>query len=69
MVRRGLLSDEDRKLLLKVYNLLEDLLETLEILEDEDLMREIREAVEDVRLGRVREYSEFIRELREAGEI
>ena len=60
MVRRRLLSDEDRKLPLKVYSLLEDLLETLEILEDEDLMREIREAEEDVRLDRVREYSEFI---------
>ena len=45
---------EDRTLLFKVSSLLEEILETLEILEDEDAMKSIREAEEDVKSGRVR---------------
>jgi len=59
----GLLTVEDRTLLFKVSSLLEEILETLEILEDEDAMKSIREAEEDVKSGRVRSYDEFIREL------
>jgi len=33
---RVLLSDEDRALLLRISNLLEELLETLEVLEDKE---------------------------------
>ncbi|MCP8322431.1 MAG: hypothetical protein H3Z52_16060 [archaeon] len=66
---KALLTDEDRALLLKVSSLLEEIIETLEILEDKDAMRSIREAEEDVRAGRVRSYEEFIEELRKSGEI
>lgn len=64
-----LLSNEDRALLLKVSNLLEEILETLDILEDKDMMKSIREAEEDVKAGRVRDYNEFIEELKQSGEI
>ena len=64
-----LLTDEDRALLLKVSDLLEEIIETFDILEDEDAMRSIREAEEDVKAGRVRDYNEFIEELRKSGEI
>jgi len=67
--RSVLLTDEDRELLRRVSELLEELLETLEILADQELMEAIREAEEDVEAGRVRDYEEFIRELREAGEM
>ncbi|MDI6847198.1 MAG: hypothetical protein QMD23_03595 [Candidatus Bathyarchaeia archaeon] len=66
---RVLLTDEDRALLLKVSNLLEEIIETFDILEDEDAMKSIREAEEDVKAGRVRGYNEFIEELRESGEV
>jgi len=66
---RVLLTDEDRALLLKVSSLLEEIIETFDILEDEDAMKSIREAEEDVKAGRVRGYSEFIEELRKSGEI
>jgi len=66
---RVLLTDEDRALLLKVSSLLEEIIETFEILEDEDVMKSIREAEEDVKAGRVRGYDEFIEELRRSGEI
>ena len=64
-----LLTDEDRALLLKVSSLLEEIVETLDILEDEDAMKSIREAEEDVKGGRVRGYNEFLKELKKSGEI
>lgn len=64
-----LLTDEDRTLLLKVSSLLEEIIETLEILEDEETMKAIKEAEEDVKAGRVRSYDEFIKELKKPGEV
>jgi chorismate mutase len=64
-----LLTDEDRALLLKVSGLLEEIIETLEILADEDTVKSIREAEEDVKAGRVRDYNEFLKELKQSGEI
>lgn len=69
VVRGALLTDEDRELLRRVHALLEEVLETLEILADKELMKALKEAEEDVRVGRVRDYEEFIKELREAGEM
>jgi hypothetical protein len=70
MSREGvLLTDEDRTLLLKMNTLLEELIETLEILEDADTMKAIKEAEEDVKAGRVRSYDEFIKELKKSGQI
>lgn len=66
---RDLLTEEDRALLTKVSGLLEELLETVAILEDDDTMEAIRKAEEDVKAGRVRDYEEFIKELRDSGEI
>jgi PHD/YefM family antitoxin component YafN of YafNO toxin-antitoxin module len=64
-----LLTDEDRALLLKINTLMEELIETLEILEDENTMKDIKEAERDVKAGRVRSYNEFIKELKESGQI
>ena len=66
---RALLTAEDRALLSKVSGLLEELLETVTILEDEDTMEVIREAEDDEKAGRVRDYDEFIKELKNSGEI
>jgi len=64
-----LLTDEDRTLLLKVSGLLEGIIETLEILEDEDTMKSIKEAEEDVKAGRIKGYNEFLKKLKKSGEI
>jgi len=64
-----LLTDEDRALLLKINTLLEELIETLEILEDKNTMKAIKEAEGDVKVGRVRSYNEFIKELKKSGQI
>ena len=54
-----LLTDEDRTLLFKVSNLLEEVIETLNILEDEDTVKSTKEAEEDIKAGRVRDYNDF----------
>ena len=64
-----LLTDEDRALLVKVSNLLEELVETFSILEDKQAMSCLKRAERDVKAGRVREYDDFFRELKEAGEV
>jgi hypothetical protein len=64
-----LLTNEDRALLLKVSNLLEEVVETFSILEDKEAMSCIKEAEEDVKAGRVRDYDEFLKELKKSGEI
>jgi len=64
-----LLTDKDRALLLKVSSLLEEIIETLDILEDKDAIKSIKQAEEDVKAGRVRSYNEFLKELKQSGEI
>jgi len=64
-----ILTEEDRKLLLRVNRLLEEVLETLEIMGDDETVKAIREAEEDLRADRVRNYDEFVEELRRSGEI
>lgn len=64
-----LLTDEDRALLLKVSSLLEEIIETFNILEDEEAMASIKQAEEGVKAGRVRGYDEFFEELKRSGEI
>jgi PHD/YefM family antitoxin component YafN of YafNO toxin-antitoxin module len=64
-----LLTEEDRALLLKVSSLLEVIIETFDVLRDEETMRSVREAEEDLRAGRVRGYGEFIEELKKSGKI
>ena len=63
----SLLTEEDRALLRRVVELLESLLETLDILLDRDTMKALEEAEEDLASGRVRDFDEFVRELRETG--
>ena len=65
----SILTDEDRKLLLRVNQLLEEVLETLEVMSDKETVEAIREAEEDVKAGRIRGYDEFVEELRRSGEI
>jgi len=69
MTENVLISDEDRVLLVKVSGLLEELVETFNILEDKETMARLKEAEEDVKAGRVREYNDFLKELKETGEI
>lgn len=59
-----LLRKEDVELLVKLRNFIDDLLETVEVMSDEELVREIKEALEDVRKGRLTDWQELLRELK-----
>ena len=65
----SLLTEEDRKLLLKVHKLLEEVLETIEILENKETVKAIEEAEKNIEKGEVRNYKEFIEELEKTHEI
>jgi hypothetical protein len=69
MPENVLLTDEDRALLIKVSNLLGEIVETFNILEDKEAMASIKQAEKDIKAGRVRDYAEFLKELKQAGEI
>ncbi|MDR2707678.1 MAG: hypothetical protein LBB87_02895 [Nitrososphaerota archaeon] len=65
----ALITDKDRVLLVKVRGLLEELVEMFNFLEDKEAMASLKEAEADVKGGRVRDYDDFLKELRESGEI
>ena len=64
-----LLTNEDRALLFKVSGLLEELVETFSILEDKEAMSSLKRAEKDVKTGKVRDYGDFLKELKKTGEI
>lgn len=51
--------------LIQTRNLLDELLETLDIISSPKSMKKIASAEEDVRKGRVRDFNEFLSELEE----
>jgi hypothetical protein len=63
------LDREQMELLLKTKNLLEELIETLDIMADREMVEAIRKGKEDLKAGRTRSYEEFIEELRKSDEI
>ena len=69
MPQSTLLTDEDRNLLAKVSNLLEQLTETISILEDKEAMADLKQAKKEAKEGKLRNYNDFSTELKEAGEI
>ena len=63
------LNDDDRKLILEtrlkldeVTKLMAELLETVEILNDPEMMKKIRQGREDVKAGRVKELHRLLKE-------
>ena len=69
MTPHALITDEDRTLLVKVSSLLEELVETISVLEDKEAMVAIKQADRDAKTKKTRDYDEFIAELKQTGEI
>ena len=69
MPERVLLTDDDRALLVKVSDLLEEVVESFSILEDKEAMLGLDKAEKDVKAGRIRDYDDFLKELKEPGEF
>jgi len=64
-----LLTNEDRALLTKVSNLLEEIVETITVQEDKEALQAIKQADKDAKTKKTRDYDEFIAELKQTGEI
>jgi PHD/YefM family antitoxin component YafN of YafNO toxin-antitoxin module len=63
------LDENDRKLILEtkqklneVTRLMEELMDTVEILSDPEMMKNIREGLEDIKAGRVKELRSLLKE-------
>ncbi len=58
-----MLTAEEKKLLTKAANLMEELFETIEISQDKKLIKELKAALQEVEEGKTRPLEELIREL------
>ena len=66
---KSLLSTQDRKLLVETRHLLEELLETEEVLRDKALMKSTKESQRDVKSGRLYPIGQLKRKLREEDKL
>ncbi|NLF83859.1 MAG: hypothetical protein GX568_07750 [Candidatus Gastranaerophilales bacterium] len=64
-----LLTDEDRALPIKSRGLLEEAVKTMSILEDKKTMTNLKQADQDIKAGRVRDYAEFLKEPKDTDQI
>ncbi len=60
MMSKALLTTEERKLLERAINLMEELVETLEVMRDEELMEDLKEALKEIKEGKVKSLSELM---------
>ena len=58
-----LLTSEEKELLSRAANLMEELLETLEVAQDKKLVKDLKVALKEVGEGKTRPLDELIREL------
>jgi DNA-directed RNA polymerase subunit K/omega len=64
-----LLTADEKKLLARAANLMDELLETLEVMQDKELVKDLKIALREVEEGKTRPLDELIRELDLEGEI
>jgi|Deesub1362A_J573_1020465.scaffolds.fasta_scaffold00153_18 hypothetical protein len=64
-----LLTAEEKKLLTRAANLMDELLETLEVMHDKELVEDLRVALREVEEDKTRPLDELIRELNLEEEI
>jgi len=69
VLARSLLTQQDRQLLLETRNILEELLETEEVLRDKALMESIKQSRRDVKTGRVYTVAQLKQKLRKQGKL
>ena len=64
-----LLTSEEKELLSRAANLMEELLETLEVAQDKKLVKDLRAALKEVDDGKTRPLDELVRELNLEDEV
>ena len=63
------MTAEEKELLVRAANLMDELLETLEVMQDKELVEDLRVALREVEEGRTRPLDELMRELNLEEEI
>jgi hypothetical protein len=66
---KSLLTQQDRRLLIETRNILEELLETEEVLRDKALMKSLMQSRRDVKTGRVYTVAQLKQNLRKQGKL
>jgi hypothetical protein len=64
-----ILTAEEKKLLTKAANLMDELRETLEVVQDKKLVRDLKEALREAEEGKAKPIEELVRELDLENEI
>lgn len=64
-----LLTMEEKKLLERAASLMDELLETLEVMQDSELVKDLKIALREVEKGKTRPLDELIRELSLEGKV
>jgi len=62
-MKQSLLTVEEKELLARAARLMEELIETIEIADDEQLVKDIEVALKEVREGRTRALDDLVKEL------
>jgi hypothetical protein len=65
----SLLAAEEKELLTKAANLMDELLETLEVMQDKELVKDLKIALKEVKEDKARPINELIKELKLEDEI
>jgi hypothetical protein len=58
-----IMTNEEKELLTRAANLMEELLETIEVSQDKKLAKDLKKALQEVEEGKTRPLNELIREL------
>ncbi|KPV63857.1 MAG: hypothetical protein AOA66_0586 [Candidatus Bathyarchaeota archaeon BA2] len=64
-----LLTNEEKELLARAAGLMDELLETLEVMQDNELVKDLRAALREVEEGKARPLDDLIRELGLEGKV
>jgi len=68
-LEESLLTSEEKEILVKAANLMDELIETLEVMRDEELIQDLKDAMREIKEGKTKPLSELIKELNLESEI
>ena len=62
-MRAPILTPEEKELLTRAATLMEELLETIEVMQDQELVKDLKAALKEVEEGKTRPLNELVKEL------
>ena len=65
----GFLTSEEKEILVKAAKLMNELIETLDVMQDEELIQDLKDALREVKEGKTKPLSELIKELNLESEV